>query len=270
MSHFQHFGLKHAPLGKSSRQLWQNEQLKTLENYFQWLTEVPGIGVLTAVPGIGKTAALRNLTQQLNPHQYHVVYIADTDFSRLDFYRQLAVNFGLEPRYRRTQQWQELKQRIDDLVTKKSILPILIIDEAQNLSYDFLRDFPSFLNFAFDAKDMMTVWFVGHPDLATLLDRPAFEALQSRISVRCQLHPITCLDEFSQLIHHGFEEAGCSRRLLSDPAIHVIFKGSQGRSRIASHIIATAIRLAADAKMNHLSDDIITLAIRTLKGQSTR
>ena len=73
----------------------------------------------------------------------------------------------------------------------KRTLPLFVIDEAQNLPSDFYRGFPSFLNFDFDAKDMMTVWFLGHPILNTIIDRVVYNALSSRITVRCQLLPIT-------------------------------------------------------------------------------
>ena len=39
-------------------------------------------------------------------------------------------------------------------------------DEAQNLPPEFFRDFPAFLNFAFDLRDLISVWLVGHPCLA--------------------------------------------------------------------------------------------------------
>ncbi|WP_332383994.1 AAA family ATPase [Burkholderia ubonensis] len=41
-------------------------------------------------------------------------------------------------------------------------MPLWIIDEAQNLPPEFFRDFPSFLNFAFDARSLITVWLAGH------------------------------------------------------------------------------------------------------------
>jgi len=63
----------------------------------------------------------------------------------------------------------------------KKYQSIIIIDEAQNLPLEFLRDFPSFLNFAFDSKDYMTVWLVGHPELAMVIDRPQHAALATRI-----------------------------------------------------------------------------------------
>ncbi|WP_420824625.1 hypothetical protein [Thiorhodococcus mannitoliphagus] len=41
------------------------------------------MGLLTGEAGVGKTAALRRLTQALNPHRYEVIYLAETDFGRL-------------------------------------------------------------------------------------------------------------------------------------------------------------------------------------------
>jgi len=73
--------------------LWAHTELTELEKRFKRLLTSPGLGLLTAEPGLGKTAALRVLTGDLNPHQYLVRYIAETDFGRNDFYRQLAMQF---------------------------------------------------------------------------------------------------------------------------------------------------------------------------------
>jgi len=80
----QHFGLKQEPLGKQTAELWDDGSLSTLQARFQWLLESPGVGLLTGQAGVGKTAALRQLTQDLNPHRYQVIYLAETDFGRLD------------------------------------------------------------------------------------------------------------------------------------------------------------------------------------------
>ncbi len=90
----QHFGLTQAPLGKKFSSLWDDGQIAGLATQFKWLMESPGIGLLTAEPCMGKTAALRQITSSLNPNQYQVMYFAETDFGRLDLYRQLAVVFG--------------------------------------------------------------------------------------------------------------------------------------------------------------------------------
>jgi MSHA biogenesis protein MshM len=80
----QHFGLKHYPLGKAHTELWDDGFLARLNERFNWLLESPGVGLLTGEAGVGKTAALRQLTRALNPHRYQVVYLAETDFGRLD------------------------------------------------------------------------------------------------------------------------------------------------------------------------------------------
>lgn len=261
----QYFGLTQAPFGKQSSLLMENSQLVSLEKQFNWLLQSPGLGLFTAEPGLGKTAALRKITSALNPHQYQLHYVSDTDLGRLDFYRQLAISFGLAPAYRRAQLWRELKEHITQLVTQKRILPVLIIDEAQNLPPAFFRDFPSFLNFAFDSKDYMTVWLVGHPELARTLDRPHNAALASRIQARCTLTPIIDRDAFHQFLSEGFKEAGCNSTLLSDSGIELLRMASRGNPRQLHRLLVVALRLATDKKQKHLPDDIVQEAIQILK-----
>lgn len=261
----QFFGLKHAPLGKECTQLWNNEQLAGLEQQFRWLLQAPGVGLLIAEPGLGKTAALRQITSTLNPHQYAMYYIAETDFGRLDFYRQLATLFNLKTSYRRAELWRDIKEHFTHLVTQKNVLPILIIDEAQNLSDDFFRDFPSFINFVFDSRDYVTVWLAGHPELARKVDRPAHSALASRIQARCEFKPIVDRGIFKEFLLHGFNQAGCAHALLSDSGIELLHMASQGNPRQAHRVIVTALRLATDKKINHLPDDIIKEAIDIMR-----
>ena len=165
----QHFGLHHPPLGKELTELWDDGALAQLAERFNWLLQSPGIGLITGEPGVGKTAALRNLTGALNPHRYQVIYQAETDFGRLDLYRSLATALGVIPSYRRAQLWRDIKDRIHEMVDGKQLLPVWIIDEAQNLPVEFFRDFPAFLNFAFDSRDLISVWLIGHPCLAQTL-----------------------------------------------------------------------------------------------------
>jgi MSHA biogenesis protein MshM len=221
--------------------------------------------LLTAEPGLGKTAALRKITSTLNPHQYQVRYIAETDFGRLDFYRHLAMTLNLTPAYRRAQLWRDIKEHVIHLATQKNILLVLIIDEAQNLPLEFLQDFPSFLNFVFDSKDYMTVWLVGHTELNRKIDRPQYAALASRIQARCQLQPINDRAAFREFLLHGLSQAGCTNMLLSDTAIEIVRMASKGNPRKVHQLLVTALRLAADKKQNHLPDDVVKEAIEILK-----
>ena len=263
--YLQHYGLRHPPLGKELTDLWDDGALALLAERFAWLLQSPGLGLITGEPGVGKTAALRHLTRALNPHRYQVLYQADTDFGRVDIYRGLARALGVEPSYRRAHLWRDIKLRIHELVDNKQVLPIWIIDEAQNLPPEFFRDFPAFLNFAFDSRDLITVWLVGHPALAHILERAPYAALHSRVQVRAHLQPIVERERFFLLIGHALKSAGCQHTLLADSGMELLRQASKGLPRQAGRILRTAMRLAVPKALNHLPDDLLQQAILELK-----
>jgi MSHA biogenesis protein MshM len=242
----QHFGLTAQPLGKDTQELWDDGPIASLKERFNWLLENPGVALLTGDAGVGKTSALRLIADGLNPHRYQVIYMAETDFGRMDIYRQLAVALGLDPAFRRAQLWRDIKARITELADGKHILPIWIIDEAQNLP-------------------LMTVWFVGHPALAQIFSRTPFAALASRVHLRMNFAPIMERERFAGLIRHGLKTAGCTQTILSDSGLELLLQGSQGTPRKAGLILRTAMRLAVPRGLNHLPDDLIKDAMEELK-----
>ena len=262
--YLEHFGLRHPPLGKELTEPWDDGALAQLAERFKWLLQSPGLGLITGEPGVGKTAALRNLTRTLNPHRYQVIYQAETDFGRIDIYRGLARALGIEPNYRRAQLWRDIKERIHELVDAKQVTPLWIIDEAQNLPAEFFRDFPAFLNFAFDSRDLISVWLVGHPALAQILESTPYAALYSRIQVRVQIKPVLERERFVQLIQHALKSAGCQHNLLADSGMELLRQASKGLPRQAGHILRNAMRLAVTQSLNHLPDDLLQQAIAEL------
>ncbi len=56
-----------------------------------------------------------------------MLYQAETDFGRVDIYRSLARELGLEPSYRRAQLWRDIKQRVHEMVDSKQLTPLWIM-----------------------------------------------------------------------------------------------------------------------------------------------
>jgi type II secretory pathway predicted ATPase ExeA len=142
---------------------------------------------------------------------------------------------------------------------------VWIIDEAQNLPNEFFRDFPAFLNFAFDSRDLITVWLVGHPALAQTLERAPYAALHSRIQVRVALKPVVERERFTQLIQHALKTAGCQHTMMADSAMETLRQASKGLPRQAGRLLCTAMRLAMHKGLNHLPDEIVAQAIAELQ-----
>jgi len=256
--------LRQAPLSKGAPASWESAGARELKIRFQWLLDSPGIGLLTGDAGVGKTAVLQQLCHQLNNQEYQLIYHSETDFGRVDLYRQLALDFGLEPAYRRANVWRSIKAHIQDLSKNQHRLPVWIIDEAQNLPNNFFRDFPSFMNFTFDSEPLMTVWLVGHHSLGQVLKRSVYESLRSRIQVFVHFGPITDSNAFKEMLQAAFTDAGVTSSLISDSGVELIRLASKGRFRHAGQIIATSLQLTYRGNLNHVPDDIIKCAIEEL------
>jgi type II secretory pathway predicted ATPase ExeA len=234
-----------------------------LRRAFRQLVEDPGLGVLTAEPGVGKTAAIRNLCAELPRPDHLVIYLCDTTVSPLDLYRSLAGELGVRPSHRRGQLWDDLKKALVHMVDERGTVPLLVLDEAQHLSDPFLTDLAGFLNFAFDSRDLLTLWLVGLPHLTRRLHMQQHAALRSRVAVEIRLEPLE-RDAFVAAVEHGLKAAGASQKVLADQAMEMLFRGSRGVLRVASKALRTGIRMAADRGQGFLDEPVIQAALDEL------
>jgi type II secretory pathway predicted ATPase ExeA len=177
-----------------------------------------------------------------------------------DFYRALALELGLRPAHRRAELWASLKKSLLHLVDERSIAPILVLDEAQHLSDPFLIDLSAFLNFAFDSRELLTLWLVGLPPLARHLRMQQHAPLAMRIVHYIHLEP---LDRplFSAMIDHAFQAAGATQTLVADSARELLFRASRGLPRVAAHLLHRALYEAHERNQNFIDDHVMEAAI---------
>src|SRR5207237_9453744 len=139
------------------------------------------------------------------------------------------------------------------LVDERGIAPILILDEAQHLSDTFFIDLSAFLNFAFDSRDLLTLWLVGLPPLARHLRMQQHAPLAMRIVHYLHLEPLD-REAFSAMIDHAFKAAGATQNILADSARALLFRTSRGLPRVAAHLLHRALYEAHQRSQN-FSDD---------------
>jgi type II secretory pathway predicted ATPase ExeA len=239
---------------------------KRLERAFRQLTAEPGLGVLTADAGVGKTAALRHLCSQLPRPDYLVLYLCAIT-EPFDFYRALALETGLRPAHRRIDLWASLKKHLLHLAEERNVTPVLVIDEAQHLSDTFLIDLSSFLNFAFDSRDLLTLWLVGLPALGRHLRMQQHAPLAMRIVHSIHLEPLD-RELFRAMVDHAFLAAGATQTLLADSARELLFRSSRGTPRIAAQLLRRALDHADERNQNFIDDHVMECAIeQALAGQ---
>lgn len=242
-----------------------------LRRAFEQLCDEPGLGLLTGDPGVGKTAAMRNLCTKLSKPDYLVLYVCDTAVSPLDLYRTLATELGVRPSHRRAQLWADIKKNIVHMVDERHTAPVVVIDEAQHLSDKFLIDLSGFVNFAFDSRDLLTMWLIGLPQLRRTLAMQQHAPLAMRVAAQVHLEPWSDRADFAMLVHKSLEAVGATQKLLNDPAMEMLFRASRGLSRVASKLLRAALRTAHERDQNFVDEHIMAQAIEeTLAAPPTK
>lgn len=265
-----HFSLSHYPLPKNAQGKTFFEQgisYTRLRRAFRQTVDDSTVGVLWGDPGVGKTTGIRNLIAQLPKPDYHVLYLCNTAGSPLDLYRAIAGEVGVRPSHRRGQLWTDIKQAMMHMVDERGISPIVVLDEAQNLSDTFLYDLAGFLNFAFDSRDLMTLWLVGLPPLVKRLHEQRHDALATRIAIELRFEALDRAS-FGAAIEHAFKCAGATQTVLSDPAVELLFRASRGVMRIAAKVLRTAMRIANDKNQAFLDEHTLEAALLELGSAS--
>ena len=209
---------------------------------------------------MGKTAAIRNLCAQLSKPDHLVLYLCDTAVAPLDLYRTLATEIGVKPSHRRAQLWSDIKKSLVHMVDERGTAPVVVVDEAQHLSDSFLVDLSGFLNFAFDSRDLITLWLVGLPALSRHLRMQMHAPLAMRVVHQVHLEPLD-RDLFAAMIDHGLKAAGATQTILADPAKELLFRASRGVPRVASSLLRQALREAHERNQNFVDDHTLEAAI---------
>ena len=228
-----------------------------LRRRFEMLTREPGLGLLTALAGLGKTTSMRSLCNALPRPDYQVIYLCDTAVSPLDLYRNLAMEVGVRPSHRRAQLWRDIKGAMVHLRDEQNIHPLVILDEAQHLGDRFLVDLAGFLNFAFDSRNILTLWLVGQPQLEAVLRMTRHAALASRVMARVRLEPLTDRTTFMTFLEKGLAAAGAQPGLLSDPAAELLFRASRGVPRRVAYLLREVLMLAHERDKSFVDDSIV-------------
>lgn len=85
--------------------------------------------------------------------------------NRRDFYRQLSIGMGLEPRATFAALFASISQQIEDLASQHKLRVVLLFDEARLLPLQVLDRRHTLLNYQRDSKPWLSIILVGLPEL---------------------------------------------------------------------------------------------------------
>lgn len=258
MQYLQRFGLAHDvfPRNAQGETFFETVSYGRLKRRFEMLAHRPGIGVLSGEVGVGKTSAIRNLAGALPRPDYRVIYLCDGAQGSADLHRNLAAELGLRPAHRRAQVWRDLRSALIHMVDDQGVQPVLILDDAEQLSDLVLSDLCRLVNFSMDSRSALVLWLVGQPQLLQTLRMKLHAPLASRIAARVELAPLSSRNEFQSFLSHGLGAAGATTKIVSDTAAELLYRVSHGLPREAARLLREGL-IGADERQSTMLDDII-------------
>ena len=183
-----------------------------IEN-FAWrveqLVQEGGFALVSGESGTGKSVALRITAGRLAALRDVTVGVLERPQSRMpDFYRELGDIFSVK--LTPSNRWggfRMLRERWKAHLASSRIKPVLLIDEAQEMTPQVLSELRILSSADFDATSLLTVVLAGDGRLLELLRHPELIPLGTRIRTRLLTESAT-RDELLELLDHALSKAG--------------------------------------------------------------
>jgi type II secretory pathway predicted ATPase ExeA len=203
--------------------------------HFAWrveqLAQEGGFALITGESGTGKSVALRIVAGRLSALRDVTVGVLERPQSRAaDFYRELGDLFAvkLSP-HNRWGGFKALRERWKAHMASARLRPVLLVDEAQEMSPDVLGELRILSSADFDATSLLTVVLSGDGRLLELLRREDLVPLSSRIRARLVTEAAS-REELLELLRHALSKAG-NTSLMTAELMDALVDHSAGNSR---------------------------------------
>jgi general secretion pathway protein A len=234
--YLQFYGLRETPFSPTPdpKFLFQSTRHReALAQLLYGVRERKGFIVLTGEIGTGKTTLLRTLLSKLD-RDTHVAYIHNSALQIEGLLEYMLQDWGVKSTA--TTHAQRLFELNEFLIDqhRQGLSPVLVIDEAQNLSLATLEAVRLLSNFETSSQKLMQILLVGQPELRDKLNTPELRQLKQRIGLRCHIGPLSP-EETRLYIRHRLRIAGASDAgIFTDAAIQRITDYSEGIPRVVN------------------------------------
>jgi general secretion pathway protein A len=182
-------------------------------DHFAWrveqLVQEGGFALVTGESGTGKSVALRIVAQRLATLRDVTVGVIERPQSKsADFYRELGDIFTVKlTPHNRWGGFKALRERWKTHVASSRIKPVLLIDEAQEMTPEVLAELRILASADFDATSLLMVVLSGDGRLLDLLRQEHLVPLASRIRTRLVTEAAS-REELLELLRHALLKAG--------------------------------------------------------------
>jgi type II secretory pathway predicted ATPase ExeA len=231
-----------------------------------------GLIVLSGEIGMGKTTLCRAVLAHLDRKTFST-FVPDPFVTREDLLKMLLIGFGvvsvadlnggrLDGASRQDLSYP-LYEFLDSLVPLQAFA-VLVIDEAQNLSLGLMEEIRILAELEKREK-LLQVVLVGQPELRANLRLPQMRQVDQRVTVRCELSPLTFRDVIEYVGHRlvvaAAEPGGVE---FTGGAIEAVHLASGGVPRLINLICDRSLQRGFESRTRTIDRDTVASAVHHL------
>lgn len=194
-----------------------------------------GFITLTGEVGTGKTTLVNRLLDWLHQRRAKTAFLFNSRMNTNQLFDFILAEFDIPCESKsKSQQLLKLNHWLLDRYRAGETV-VLIIDEAQNLTYPVLEEIRLLTNLETSTDKLLQIVLSGQPELEEKLKLPQLRQLRQRIMLRCRTAPLT-KEQTNKYIAERLKIAGASGSdaVFSADAIDAVHLYSLGIPRVVN------------------------------------
>src|SRR5271155_5132177 len=238
------FGLKESPFNANPdpRFLYLTNQVEeALTGLMYGIQTRKGFITLTGEVGTGKTTLINRLLEWLHQRRARTAFLFNSRMNTNQLIDFILAEFDIQCDSKsKSQQLMKLNHWLLDRYRNGETV-VLIIDEAQNLTYPVMEEIRLLTNLETSTEKLLQIILSGQPELEEKLKLPQLRQLRQRIMLRCKTSPLT-KEQIADYIAERLRIAGATGAPIFGPkAIEIIHMYSLGIPRVVNLLCEHAL-----------------------------
>lgn len=216
-----------------------------------------GLITLIGEVGMGKTLLINCFLNLLAEKSFPACYIFNSIMTTTDLIEYISADFHLDASINSKRHFYLQLYKLLLELSQCEKTAILIIDEAQNLSFDMLAELCLLANFGTRKERLLQIVLAGQPELSLKLNHPAMRQIKRQFAQHCLLKPFS-YKETQEYIYTRLVIGGLQGRSPFDTQVTVkIHELSGGIPRVINSICDNALMVGYAYKKLLLDQSII-------------